>query len=158
MFRRAGRAGSVNPMTDLFDALSRDHRDVEHLFARYAETADDVVAHEICEALTLHAEVEEAVLYPELRRIVDDGDDMANVAEAEHGAMRLLIARVYESPPIDLSPLIDELRTDVEHHVTVEEVDLFPLLREAGANAEALGQKVDMVRGEASSRSSGQVG
>jgi len=145
-------------MTDLFDALSRDHRDVEQLFARYAETGDDVVAHRICDALTLHTEVEEAVLYPELRRIVDDGDDMANDAEAEHAAIRLLIARVYESPPIDLRPVIDEIRKGVEHHVMIEEGELFPQLREAGADAEALGRKLETVRGEASSRSSGQVG
>jgi len=145
-------------MTDLFDALSRDHRDVEHLFARYAETHDDADAREICDALTLHAEVEEQVLYPELRRIVDDGDDMANGAEAEHAAIRLLIARLYESPPIDLTPLIDELRTGVEGHVAAEEGDLFPRLRESGADAEALGRQLEMVRGEASSRSAGQVG
>lgn len=132
-------------MTDIFDALSRDHRDVAHLFDRYDETADDAVAHEICDALALHAEVEEQVLYPELRRIVDDGDDMANVAEAEHAAMKLLIARIYESPPPDLRPVIDELRRTVEHHVTDEERDLFPRLADAGADAEALGQKLDAV-------------
>jgi hemerythrin superfamily protein len=143
---------------DLFEALSRDHRDVEHLFDRYAESADDAVAHEICDALTLHAEVEEQVLYPELRRIVDDGDDMANVAEAEHAAMKLLIARIYESPPPDLRPVIDELRRTVEHHVTEEERDLFPRLVDAGADSEALGQKLEAARGEAPSRSSGQVG
>jgi hemerythrin superfamily protein len=143
---------------DLFEALSRDHRDVAHLFDRYDQSADDAVAHEICDALTLHAEVEEQVLYPELRRIVDGGDDMANVAEAEHAAMKLLIAHIYESPPPDLRPVIGELRRTVEHHVTEEERDLFPRLVDAGADSEALGAKLEAVRGEAASRSSGQVG
>ena len=145
-------------MTDLFDALSRDHRDVEHLFARYAETHDDADAREICDALTLHAEVEEQVLYPELRRIVDDGDDMANVAEAEHAAIRLLIARVLRVPADRLDAADRRARTGVEGHVAAEEGDLFPRLRESGADAEALGRKLEMVRGEASSRSAGQVG
>ena len=54
--------------------------------------------------------------------------------------------------------MIDELRTGVEGHVAAEEGDLFPRLRESGADAEALGAKLEMVRGEASSRSAGQVG
>jgi hemerythrin superfamily protein len=145
-------------MTDIFESLARDHRDVEKLFARYAETGDDAIAHDICDALTIHTEVEEHALYPELRRIVDDGDDMANVAEAEHAAARVLIARIYETPPIDLRPLVDELRATVEHHVAAEESDLFPRLRESGADAEALGRKADAARGEVPSRSSGQVG
>ena len=65
---------------------------------------------------------------------------------------------MYESPPTDLRPVIDEIRKGVEHHVMIEEGELFPQLREAGADTEALGRKLETVRGEASSRSSGQVG
>src|SRR4051812_5352984 len=128
-------------MTDLLEALTRDHREVERLFATYADSGDDAVAHEICDALTLHSEVEEQVLYPEVRRFVDGGDDLANDAEAEHAAVRALIARVYEAPPIDLRPLIDELRKNVDHHVESEERDIFPNLRDAGVDLEALGRK-----------------
>jgi hemerythrin superfamily protein len=142
-------------MTDIFESLTRDHRDVEKLFTRFAESDDDSIAHEICDALTLHAEVEEQVLYPELRRIVDGGDDLADIAEAEHGAARLVIARVYEAPPADLGPLMHELRAGIEHHVTSEENELFPQLQESGADAQALGQKADAVRAAASSRGSG---
>jgi len=145
-------------MTDLLEALGREHSDVKKLFASYAESGDDATAHKICDALTLHAQVEEEVLYPEVRRLVDDGDDLANTAEAEHAAIRALIAHVYESPPPDLRPLVDELRRNVEHHVAIEESELFPMLRASGADVEALGQKFDAARGEASSRSSGQVG
>ncbi len=145
-------------MTDLFESLSSEHRDVERLFASFEKDHDDATAREICDALTLHTQVEEQVLYPELRRIVDDGDDLANVAEDEHGAVRALIARVYEAPPPDLAPLIDEMRRLVERHVESEENDLFPRLRDSGADAEALGRRADAARGEATSRSSGQVG
>ena len=34
-------------MTDVFEALARDHRDAEHLFDRYDETADDSDAREM---------------------------------------------------------------------------------------------------------------
>lgn len=145
-------------MTDVFGALSQDHRDAAHLFDRFEETGDDADAREICDALTLHAEVEEQVLYPELRRIVDDGDDLANDAEAEHAEIKLIIARILESPPPDLRPIIGEMRKVVEHHVTEEERSLFPLLLDAGADSEALSQKLEAVRAEAPSRSSGTVG
>jgi len=145
-------------MTDIFEMLSNDHREVEQLFDRYRQTHDDVVAHEICDALTLHTEVEEQVLYPVLRRIVDDGDDLANFAEDEHAAVKLLIARIYETPPIDIEPLVDDLRVNVEPHVQKEESSLFPKMREAGADAEELGRKADAVRGESATRTSGQVG
>jgi hemerythrin superfamily protein len=145
-------------MTDFFESLANDHRDVEKLFSAFETDHDDATAHEICAALTLHAEVEEQVLYPEIRRIVDDGDDLANAAEDEHGAVRALIARVYEAPPPDLGPLMDEMRQLVERHVQSEEVELFPRLRDSGADPEALGARADAARGEAVSRSSGQVG
>jgi len=124
----------------------------------FASDGDDATARQICDALTLHAEVEEQVLYPEVRRIVDDGDDLVNDAENEHGAARALIARVYEAPPPDLEPLMNEMRAMVEEHVHSEESSLFSKLREAGADLDALGHRADAVRGEATSRSSGQVG
>jgi hemerythrin superfamily protein len=145
-------------MTDLFESLTQDHRDVEALFAAYAERGEDATAHAICDALTVHTRAEEEVLYPEIRRLVDGGDDLANQAEAEHASVKLLIARVYETPPADLHGLIDQLRSTVELHVASEETALFPKLRDAGADAEALGRKLDAARAEAPSRSSGQVG
>jgi hemerythrin superfamily protein len=145
-------------MTDVFEALSQDHRDVARLFDRFEETGDDSDAREICDALTLHAEVEEEVLYPEVRRIVDDGDDVANDAESEHATIKLIIARIFESPPPDQRPVIYELRKTVEHHVTDEERNIFPRLIDAGADGDTLGQKLEAIRGEASSRSSGTVG
>jgi hypothetical protein len=33
---------------------------------------------------------------------------------------------VYEAPPIDIAPVIDEIRGLVERHVQTEERDLFP--------------------------------
>jgi hemerythrin superfamily protein len=151
----SGRRGHV---TDLFESLSSDHREVEGLFTSFADDQDETTARQICDALTLHSEIEQQVLYPEVRRIVDDGDDLANTAEDEHAAIRALIARIYEAPPPDLTQPIDELRALVERHVRAEETDLFRRLREAGADADALGRRADSVRGEASSRSSGQVG
>ena len=129
-------------MTDIFEALCVDHRDVERLFEQYRDQAEDAVARNICEALTMHAEVEEQVLSPELRRIVEGGDDLANDAEAEHGVVRLLIARIQETPPADLRPLVEELRKNVEHHVAAEESDLFSRLPRSRSRRRGIGAEV----------------
>ena len=93
-------------MPDGFEYLAEQHREVEKLFRRYGETPDDGIAHEICAALTTHTAAEEQALYPELRRIVDGGDDLADDAEGQHGVAKTIIARIYDSPPDDLRPLV----------------------------------------------------
>jgi hemerythrin superfamily protein len=145
-------------MADIFESLTADHRDVDDMLARALDDADPVLVREICDALTLHAEIEESVLYPEVRRIVDGGDDIVNDAEAEHAAIRTLVAHIHEAPSIDLSRELAALRNNVGDHVKVEENEIFPALRDCGADADALGRKLDAARGEAASRSSGEVG
>lgn len=137
--------------TDIFDSLTADHREVEDLLDRARQGGDPVLVREACDALTRHAELEESVLYPELRRIVDGGDDMANDAAAEHAAIRTLVAQIYEAPPPDLAPILDALHSNVVDHVKIEEHEIFPALRDCGADAAELGRKLDAARGEASS-------
>ena len=93
-------------MPDGFEMLQDDHRKVERLFETYLHDNEDSVAREICEQLTLHTQVEEAALYPALRRNVDGGDDLADVAEQEHSAVKTLIARIYDAPPEGLLDLV----------------------------------------------------
>jgi iron-sulfur cluster repair protein YtfE (RIC family) len=145
-------------MSDGFELLMTQHRDVETLFARFEETGDEAIAREICDMLTTHAEMEEQVLYPALRRMVDGGDDLADVAEAEHGAAKTTIARVHDSPPESLAPLMQELRAAVDRHVRSEERELFPIMAESGIEPEQLGHDLVAAQAEAPSRSSGQIG
>ena len=69
-----------------FEVLTAQHREVEALFARYAGEPDDATARRICELLTRHTELEERALYPELRRLVDNGDGRGWL---RHGCDRL---------------------------------------------------------------------
>jgi hemerythrin superfamily protein len=130
-------------MPDGFEMLAEDHRTVQRLFETYLHDNEDSVAHEICEHLSVHARVEEAALYPALRRYVDGGDDLADQAEQEHSSMKTLIARVYDSPPGGLLDLISELRSDVEQHVGREESELFPQMKESGVDAGLLGAEIE---------------
>ena len=137
-------------MPDGFEMLQDDHRRVERLFETYLHDNEDSVAREICEQLTLHTQVEEAALYPALRRNVDGGDDLADVAEQEHSAVKTLVARIYDAPPEGLLDLVAELRREVDHHVEQEESTLFPEMREAGVDAGLLGAEIEGTRRVAS--------
>jgi iron-sulfur cluster repair protein YtfE (RIC family) len=133
-------------MADGFDILSEEHRAVERLFETYRHDPEDSIAHEICAQLGVHTRIEEAALYPALRRYVDGGDDLADVAEQEHAAAKSIIARIYDSPPEDLFDLMAELRREVEHHVESEESELFPEMRESGIDADLLGAEIERAR------------
>ena len=143
---------------DPFALLETQHRDTEALLIRAVSTGEEADVREACESLTHYAEVEEQVLYPELRRIVDGGDDLADRAEADHAAVRTLIARCYDAPPADLTPLVEEIRELVRAHVEFEEREILPELRSAPIDAAALAQRLRTADGVAPSRSRGRVG
>jgi hemerythrin superfamily protein len=126
-----------------FEILTAQHREVEALFGRYAGEPDDATARRICELLTQHTALEEQALYPELRRLVDNGDDFADQAEAEHALAKTIIARIYDSPPDDLRPVVQELERTVSAHVRDEEERLFPAMIEVGVDADKLASKLE---------------
>src|SRR5262245_64091060 len=111
-------------MSDGYEFLSREHRQVESMFEQYRQDPDDALARRIAEALTLHTEAEEAALYPLLRKYVDGGDDLAAEAEYEHATVKSQIARLYEAPPVDLAPLMRQIEQNVADHVRREEEDI----------------------------------
>ena len=139
-------------MSDGFEVLQAEHREVAQLFDRYQTSPDDHLARTIFTELTLHTETEERALYPELRRLVDGGDDLADEAEAEHAAVKALIARAYDSPPTDLAPLVQSIRNDVEAHVQREETEIFPAMREAGVDAAQLAARLANAKRELEAR------
>jgi len=141
-------------MADGFEILSEDHREVERLFDTYTHDPEDSIAHDICGRLSVHTRIEEAALYPALRRYVDGGDDLADVAEQEHAVAKSIIARIYDSPPGQLFDLVTELRGAVEHHVESEDSELFPEMRESGVDADVLGAEIAGARRIAEANSS----
>src|SRR3954462_12680750 len=83
--------------------LTADHREVEALFAQYdklaeQEGADDekmLLAAQICVALTIHTQLEEELVYPESRQVLDD-QDVVDEAYVEHAGAKTLIAQIKE--------------------------------------------------------------
>lgn len=121
---------------DAIVMLRDDHKTVERLFKLF-EKGDLSVVPEICEALTVHADIEETVFYPAVR--AEGGDAKEDIGEAveEHHVVKILIAEIGQLSPDDeayksKATVLMEL---VRHHVEEEEDDLFPTVRsELGRN------------------------
>lgn len=135
---------------DAIEMLKDDHREVEALFKEYervTETDDaaakEATAEEICEKLTVHAQVEEEVFYPAARQVLDKQEIM-DEAEAEHADAKQLIAQLEEMSPDDdaFDTTVRSLRDAIAHHVEEEENEMFPQLKEAGLQTASLGEKM----------------
>lgn len=111
-----------------------DHVELDRLLKRLDQTTDseqDQVLLSIYRLVFPHAFAEEAVLWPVMRRALDDGHALTLEVEQEHQEVNELVARLDqmdradEQRPAVLSRLVEVLRDDVRD----EEDELFPRLQ-----------------------------
>jgi hemerythrin superfamily protein len=121
---------------DAIELLTTDHREVEQFFRQYeAASKDDGVAHhaaeEIIRELSVHAAVEEMILYPLLRRVDPSQSGLVDHSLEEHQEVKELLAKVDGRAANDpeVRQTFAELKSSVEEHVSEEEGKLFPALR-----------------------------
>lgn len=125
------------PDDDLITELIKDHREVEEYFDSFAR-ADDPdeksrIARDIISEIVRHSVAEEVWLYPTARKVLPDGDEIAEREIAEHAAVERLLKRIEGLKPGDpeFDATMTSVMTDIRDHVSGEERDLFPRLREA---------------------------
>src|SRR6478752_10768663 len=101
-------------MADGYAELEQDHRSIEELFQLLASDTGSPVVRDLAELITRHSALEEAALYPALRRWVDGGDDLADRAQQEHAQIATMVAELYDSAtPERLGDLVTSLRDAV---------------------------------------------
>jgi hemerythrin superfamily protein len=134
--------------------IEAEHRQVEALFARFESTGDRAVAMELCDLLERHTEMEEQVLYPELRKV---DEELYEDAQEEHDEADELIAQIRQAEGDRLRELVQELKGDIEHHVEDEESEDLPAMEESCGTErmDQLGQQMEQWR---SSRGGGGAG
>lgn len=121
---------------DAIHLLTADHDAVEQMF-RQVEAAPegdvkDQLVRTIVRELSVHAAVEEQILYPAMRSKLPDGDALVDEAIAEHQEAKELLSDIEKSSaPAERDPLLQQLMTSIRHHVQEEEGELFPKLRTA---------------------------
>jgi len=125
----------VNDMDDGFSRLEQDHREIAAELQGLRSDVESPVVRKLGERLTHHSQLEEAALYPALRRYVDGGDDLADRAAQEHATVATMVAELYDSTTPDrLQELLGELSDAVSAHVAFEETEIFPAMRSCGVD------------------------
>src|ERR1700747_716370 len=119
--------GEASVEADAIELLERDHREVEDLLKQYDAAGDssrkEDLAEEICEALTIHATIEEEIFYPAVARQVEDAKELVEEARQEHGVVKRLIADIEsaDAGSSECDALMKDLGGNVRHHVAEEE-------------------------------------
>src|SRR5918993_5817570 len=103
---RATPSRSSDAPRDAVALLKQDHRAVEALFDEFEEAEEQeqsTLADRICKMLTVHAQIEEAILYPAAKEAFEDEEelDLVNEANVEHQSAKDLIAKIETMTPED---------------------------------------------------------
>ncbi|WP_232330464.1 hemerythrin domain-containing protein [Nocardia fusca] len=114
----------------------RDHQHLETLLRRVAagtgtDRQDALTA--LCRLVFPHAFAEEAVLWPLLRRVLSDGDEMTLRVEQEHQRINELFTELETFDPNDVEHhrLFEQIAVLLREDVRDEEDVLLPRLQEA---------------------------
>ncbi|MEO8805022.1 MAG: hemerythrin domain-containing protein [Burkholderiaceae bacterium] len=122
---------TTRPPKDAIALLKADHKKVNELFvtfeaARSSEKKRALVA-QICEELTIHAQLEEEIFYPAVKAALKD-KELVPEAVVEHASIKDLIAQVQGADPDgeEYDAKIKVMSEYVKHHVKEEQNELFP--------------------------------
>ncbi|HEX4522166.1 MAG TPA: hemerythrin domain-containing protein [Casimicrobiaceae bacterium] len=138
------------------ELLKADHAEVKKLFRQFErlkknDDSDGMqqVAQTICNALRVHAQIEEEIFYPALRE-AGDADDALDEADVEHSHVKELVEQIASSSPGDehFEARVKVLSEYVEHHVQEEESTIFSKARKADFDLAALGQQLEARKAE----------
>jgi hemerythrin superfamily protein len=127
---------------NLIDAIIADHREVQQVFNEIESGGEsdrrrELVEHVIVE-LVRHSVAEEQYLYPTARRVLPDGDEIADHETEEHAEAEEVMKAIEKTDGSDsrFDTLVNQLIGDIRHHIEDEETDLLPKLRAACDDAE----------------------
>ncbi len=118
--------------TDPITHLMQDHREALSLVGTVrretGETRRDALR-ELVRGLSVHAAVEEMVIYPAMRRAFPNGDEIVDADLADHQEMKEILARLDGAEPDDpeISADVEALGNALEAHVNDEELQLAEL-------------------------------
>jgi hemerythrin superfamily protein len=135
------------PEQDAIAMLTADHKKVKTLFGQFDklkekgsdEEKSELVA-TICNELKVHTSIEEEIVYPAVRKAIEDSDLM-DEALVEHAGAKDLIAQLEDMDTDDdlYDAKVTVLGEQIDHHVKEEEDEMFPKAKKAKVDTAALG-------------------
>jgi hemerythrin superfamily protein len=142
---------------DALKLLTQDHKEVKALFKDYEklvkaeadENQKQALAEQICQMLTVHAQIEEELLYPAAYEALEEGD-LVDEAQVEHASAKDLIQQILGMEPSDelYDAKVTVLGEYIEHHVKEEEKEMFPKLRKTELDLKELGASMQARKSE----------
>ena len=122
-------------MADVIELLEHDHREVEQMFAEYEQATSkedkEALRDKIIIELVRHSEAEEQAVYPMIRKVIENGDQIIEHEIDEHSkaerVMKELDGMSADDPQFGV--LMQQLMGDIKEHVAEEENDVFPQFR-----------------------------
>lgn len=138
----------AEPAPDAIALLTDDHRRILALFADYGEARGSLrkrqVVVAICTELTVHAIVEEELLYPACRSLL--GDAVYEEVETDREAAVAMVADMLGTGPDSdhYDSMVRAMRDHLDHHIHAEEDPggLFDRLRRSGMDLVHLGRRM----------------
>lgn len=153
-------AGTAAVASGVIEMLKEDHEKVKGLFEDF-ESAEgreqaEIAATAIME-LEVHADLEEKLIYPAIRKEIDE-DEMMNEAVEEHHVVHVLIRELKKLKPKDevFQAKFKVLGELVKHHIEEEEGEMLPKAQESEIDWEKLETAVMKRRETMISKLSGQ--
>jgi hypothetical protein len=142
---------------DVVTLLKKDHKMVKKLFEEFSNLKSskvqkkaDIIA-QIKEALTVHTQVEEELVYPAFKENRSMKEQVGEAME-EHHVTKTLLTELDALQPDDerYDAKVKVLCEYLMHHVKEEEKEMFPeaLKRLSGRRLTALGEEVEARRSE----------
>jgi len=149
-------------MPSVFDVLASDHEQVKELLSQFEAAPaasgvnDSLLAarKKMAEILVIeeskHEAIEEMYLWPAVRKLLPDGDELADQAISQEQEGKELLAKLdkldADNPEFDR--LLGEFAKAARDHIVFEETQVWPGLREAMTEAEAadLGDSLEQAK------------
>ncbi|HTF94906.1 MAG TPA: hemerythrin domain-containing protein [Cellvibrio sp.] len=127
--------------------LKADHKHVNDLFEQFesarAATKKQALALEICQELTVHAQIEEEIFYPAVQTALKD-KTLVPEAKVEHETLKFLIAQIQDAAPDSemFDAKVKVLSEYVKHHVKEEQNEIFPKVKQSKLDLMELGAQM----------------
>lgn len=132
---------------DAVDLLDADHKAVKKMFIDYAALCEDgapapakrMLAQRICQALAVHAQIEEDIFYPQVHKAIGE-DALMDQALQEHALAKEAIARIEAMKATDPGhdAAVKQLGMLVDQHVLEEREKIFLKARLAAVDLRAM--------------------
>ena len=132
---------------DAVDLLDADHKAVKKMFMDHATLCEDgapssekhALSQRICQALAVHAQIEEEVFYPQVRKAIGE-DALMDEALQEHAEAKALIAQIEAMKATDAGndAAVRQLGILIDQHVLKEQEHIFLKARLAALDLRGL--------------------